>query len=383
MDYYDVLGVERNADAGEIKKAYRRLARQYHPDVNSGPEAEDKFKEVSVAYEVLSDPEKRRVYDRGGNPMGQGAGAGGFGGQGGFFFDDIMDAFFGGGQRRGPRSRSRRGQDALLRMRLTLAEAVFGVEREITVDTAVACTICEGRGSAAGSEPETCPTCHGQGEVQHVQRSMLGDIRTARPCPTCQGFGSVITDKCDECGGDGRVRSRRTLSVKVPAGVDHGTRIQLSGEGEVGPGGGPPGDLYVELHVEEHEVFSREGDTLLCQLTVPMTSAALGTEVELPTLEADLGVSDPEFETAVPLKIKPGTQPGETIRVGGRGVPRLRGTGRGDLLVRIDVRTPTRLDDEQRTLIEQLAEIRGDAVQGAAEPSKGVFGRFRSAFKGT
>lgn len=382
MDYYDVLGVERNADASEIKKAYRRLARQYHPDVNSGPEAEDKFKEVSVAYEVLSDPEKRRVYDRGGNPMGQGGASGGFGQ--GFFFDDIMDAFFGGGQqRRGPRSRTRRGQDALLRMRLTLAEAVFGVEREITVDTAVACSVCEGRGSAAGSEPATCPTCQGHGDVQHVQRSLLGDIRTSRPCPTCQGFGSVIADKCDECGGDGRVRSRRTMTVKVPAGVDHGTRIQLSGEGEVGPGGGPTGDLYVELHVAEHEVFSRDGDTLLCELTVPMTSAALGTEIELPTLEADLEVSDPEFQTSVSLTVKPGTQAGETIRVGGRGVPRLRGTGRGDLIVRIDVQTPTRLDDEQRALLEQLADLRGDAVLGTAEPHKGVFGRFRSAFKGS
>ena len=375
MDYYEVLGVARDADAAQIKKAYRRLAREFHPDVNSSEGAEEKFKEVSVAYEVLSDPEKRQIYDRGGNPLGNQAGGGGYGQ--GFFFDDIMDAFF-GGQRRGPRSRTRRGQDALLRIKLTLAQAAFGVERDINVDTAVTCEECSGTGAEAGAQPTICTTCQGHGDVQHVQRSLLGDIRTSRPCPMCSGFGTVISNPCAECKGDGRVRSRRKLTVKVPAGVDHGTRIQLSGEGEVGPGGGPPGDIYVEVGVEEHEVFSREGNTLLCTVQVPMTAAALGTLIELPTLESE--VKD-EIPKTVELKIKPGTQSGEKVRLGGYGVPLLRGPGRGDLLVTVLVTTPTKLDDEQRELLEKLAEIRDEPHVQVADNSRGMFDRLRDAFK--
>ncbi|MGH3424970.1 MAG: molecular chaperone DnaJ [Nocardioidaceae bacterium] len=377
-DYYEILGIERNASPEEIKKAYRRKARQLHPDVNPDPATQEQFKAVTAAYEVLSDPEKRSHYDRGGDPFSTGGGAGGFGQ--GFSFNDIMDAFFGQGAQRGPRTRSRRGQDALIRLSVELAEAAFGTTRELKVDTAVQCTTCHGSGASHGSEAVTCGTCHGRGEVQHVQRSFLGDIRTSRPCPTCQGYGSVIPDPCPECAGDGRVRSRRNLSIKVPAGVDHGTRIQLAGEGEVGPGGGPAGDLYVEVHVERHELFTREDDDLVCDVTVPMTAAALGTQVDLPTLEADTGADD--VEPTLPLEIQPGTQSGEQLVVRGRGVPRLRGSGRGDLRVRVVVETPTRLDDAQREALQNLAELR-DEERGEGEfssPHRGMFGRIKDAF---
>lgn len=383
-DYYDLLGVSRDAGADELKKAYRRLARQLHPDVNDAPDAADRFKEVTTAYEVLSDPQKRAVYDRGGNPMGGGGGAG-FGQ--GFSFDDIMDAFFGGagGSQRGPRPRTQRGQDALLRLRIELAEAAFGVTRELAVDTAVVCTTCEGSGAAEGSSPVTCTTCHGHGEVQHVQRSLLGDIRTARTCPTCQGFGSVITDPCAECGGDGRVRRRRSLTVTIPAGVDQGTRIQLQGEGEVGHGGGPAGDLYVEIDVAKHPVFARQGDQLVCQVTVPMTAAALGTHLDLPTLESDLTADELGHEPAptFAVDVQAGTQSGDTITLRGEGVPRLRGPGRGDLHVQVVVETPSRLDDEQRALLQQLATLRDEERPEARLGShhKGVFGRIKEAFR--
>ena len=260
QDLYDLLGVDRNADGDAIKKAYRKLARQLHPDVNPDPESQERFKHVSAAYEVLSDPQKRAAYDRGGDPFG----GGGFGGQGaGFSFTDIMDAFFGGtaggAQSRGPRPRVRRGQDALIRLEVDLAEAAFGVARELKVDTAVRCTTCGGEGAAPGSHPVPCETCHGQGEVAHVQRSFLGEIRTLRPCPACRGYGSVIPDPCRDCAGEGRVRSRRTLTVKIPAGVDNGTRVQLSEQGEVGPGGGPAGDLYVEIQVAPPHTYNLQG----------------------------------------------------------------------------------------------------------------------------
>ncbi|MBA2738761.1 MAG: molecular chaperone DnaJ [Actinomycetota bacterium] len=378
-DYYGTLGVDQDASPEQIKKAYRRLARQLHPDVNPDPETQDRFKEVSAAYEVLSDPAKRNLYDRGGDPLGAG-GEAGFGA--GFTFTDIMDAFFGqqGGGQRGPRSRMRRGQDALIRLEVELAEAAFGTTQELTVDTAVTCTRCAGSGAAAGSEPVGCETCRGRGEVTQVQRSFLGEVRTARTCPTCRGFGTVIPDPCPECSGDGRVRSRRTITVKVPSGVDAGTRIQLTGQGEVGPGGGPAGDLYVEVDVAQHQTFSRRGDDLLCDVHVPMTAAALGTVVDLPTLEADTGTAD--VERSVPLEVRAGTQSGESIAVRGRGVPRLRGTGRGDLVVRVVVDTPTRLDEEQSDLLTQLAELRDEQrPTGHFVPShKGVFGRLRDAF---
>ncbi len=383
QDLYALLGVARDADADTIKKAYRRLARQLHPDVNPDPETQERFKVVSQAYEVLSDPQKRAAYDRGGNPFGSGAD---FGQGAGFSFTDIMDAFFGGqpgaAQGRGPRSRVRRGQDALIRLEIELAEAAFGVSREIKVDTAVLCTTCHGDGAAAGSEPVPCETCRGQGEVAHVQRSFLGEIRTLRPCAACRGFGVIISDPCRECSGDGRVRSRRTLTVKIPAGVDNGTRVQLSDQGEVGPGGGPAGDLYVEIHVAAHPTFTRHGNDLHCQVALPMTAAALGTTLTLPTLEADVDQgAGSGVETSFELEIRPGTQSGTEQVLRGRGVPGLRG-GRGDLIVSIGVETPTKLDPQQEELLSQLAAIRGEETPtGQVQPgSKSVFGRLRDAF---
>jgi molecular chaperone DnaJ len=384
-DLYDLLGVARDADADAIKKAYRRLARQLHPDVNSDPAAQEQFKQVTAAYEILSDPQKRAAYDRGGDPFG-----GGFGGQGaGFSFTDIMDAFFGGaaggGGTRGPRQRTRRGQDALIRLEVDLAEAAFGVARELKVDTAIRCTTCGGDGAAPGSEPVTCDTCHGHGEIAQVQRSFLGEIRTLRPCPACRGFGSVIPDPCRECAGDGRVRSRRTLTVKIPAGVDTGTRVQLSEQGEVGPGGGPPGDLYVEILVAQHPTFTRHGNDLHCTVVVPMTAAALGTVLTLPTLEADLvgadGAGDSGLQTSFQLDVEPGTQSGAETVVRGQGVPGLRG-GRGDLIVTVSVETPHRLDPRQEELLRELAAIRGEEKPtGNVRPTqKSVFGRLRDAF---
>ena len=390
QDLYETLGVSRDADNDAIKKAYRRLARQLHPDVNPDPETQERFKDVTRAYEVLSDPEKRRMYDLGGDPFG--GGAGGFGAGQGFSFTDIMDAFFGGqgaggaaGAGRGPRPRMRRGQDALIRLEVDLAEAAFGTTRELKVDTAVLCTVCHGDGAAPGSSPVTCETCQGRGEVHHVQRSFLGEIRTMRPCAACRGYGSIIPEPCRECSGDGRVRSRRTLTVKIPAGVDTGTRVQLAEQGEVGPGGGPAGDLYVEIHVADHPVFVRQGSDLICNVTVPMTAAALGTSIELPTLEADLvpeSSTDTDVETTVTLDIRAGTQSGSEVILNGRGVPSLRGTGRGDIVVRIIVETPTRLDERQEELLRELAALRDEeSPDGQVQAGhKSVFDRLRDAF---
>ncbi|WP_166354993.1 molecular chaperone DnaJ [Phytoactinopolyspora limicola] len=371
-DYYEVLGVPRDASTDEIKKAYRKLARQLHPDVNPDPEVQERFKQVTSAYEVLADPKKREMYDLGGDPLSAGGGAGGGFGQG-FSFTDIMDAFFGGTASRGPRSRVRRGQDALVRLKVELHEAVFGATKELQVDTAVVCTVCSGAGTASGGQLVTCATCGGQGELKQVQRSFMGQVMTARPCPQCHGFGTTNPNPCVECGGDGRVRTRRSLTIKIPAGVDNGTRIQLAGHGEVGPGGGPAGDLYVEIAIVPHPVFTREGDDLHCTLQLPMTAAALGTAVELETLDG------PEV-----IEVSPGVQHGERIRLGARGVPKLRGTGRGDLFVHVDVQTPTKLDARQEELLRELAKLRGE--ESVAGPGKvagqgNLFSRIRDAFK--
>lgn len=367
-DYYDVLGVGRDATDDQLKRAYRKLARELHPDVNPDPEAQERFKAVTVAYEVLTDPQKRQIVDLGGDPLaGAGAGApggfaGGFGGLG-----DIMDAFFGGGGSRGPRSRIRQGADALIRIEADLAETVFGTTRELTIDTAVACSSCAGEGTASGTHPHTCDTCHGEGQVQQVQRSFLGQVMTTRSCPRCQGLGSVITTPCQQCGGDGRVRARRTLTVKIPAGIEGGMRIRLSGEGEVGPGAGPPGDLFVEVLERAHEVFTRDGDDLRCELSLPMTAAALGTTVKLETLDGE-----------EQLDIVAGTQPHQVLTLRARGVPHLRGTGRGDLHVHLDVKVPTRLDAEQEELLRTLATLRNEERPSATgRHSGGLFGRRR------
>lgn len=372
-DYYEVLGVRRDATPEEIKKAFRRLARELHPDVNPDPKTQDRFKEINAAYEVLSDPQKRQMYDLGGDPLG-GAGAGPGGGFGaGFGFSDIMDAFFGQASQRGPRSRTRRGQDAMIRIEVQLEEAAFGTTREIQVDTAVTCNTCNGEGAAPGTTAQTCDMCRGRGEVSQVTRSFLGQVMTSRPCPQCQGFGTVVPNPCPECAGDGRVRARRTLTVKIPAGVDSGTRIQLAGEGEVGPGGGPAGDLYVEIAEVPHPTFQRRGDDLHCTVTIPMTAAALGTKVPLETLD---GVAE--------IDIRPGTQSGQSIPLHGRGVTHLRGGGRGDLLVHVEVQTPTKLDPEQEELLRRLAKLRAEErPQGQFSPGQqGLFSRLKDAFNG-
>jgi molecular chaperone DnaJ len=371
-DYYGILGVRRDATPDEIKRAYRRLAREYHPDVNGDPGAQERFKEISAAYEVLSDPAKRELVDLGGDPLAPAGGGGPGAGAGGPFvgFQDIMDAFFGASGARGPRPRVRPGADAILRLDLDLHETAFGIEAPITVDTAVVCTTCSGAGTAAGTHPATCDICGGRGEVQSVQRTFLGQVVSTRPCANCQGFGTTIPHPCTTCGGDGRVRTRRTMTVKIPAGVEDGMRIRLAQQGEVGPGGGPPGDLYVEIHERPHDVYSRRGDDLQCRVTVPMTAAALGTRLTIKTLDGEEN-----------LDVRPGTQPGSTLRIRGKGVPHLRGTGRGDLFVHLDVRTPTKLDLDQERALREFAKMRGEEV---AELSKqgGFFSRMRDAFNG-
>src|SRR6059058_5810038 len=264
-DYYGVLGLTHGASDSDIKRAYRRMARDLHPDVNPDPEAKERFQEVTRAYEALTDPEKRRIVDLGGDPFdtGGGGGAGGFGGAGFGGLGDIMDAFFGGAATRGPRSRTRAGRDALIPIELELDETVFGVTKDITVDTAVLCDSCTGAGTAPGTHATTCTTCAGRGEVQSVQRGLLGQVVSSRTCPTCAGTGQVIPEPCPQCGGDGRVRARRTIPVKIPAGVEDGMRIRLTGHGEVGPGGGPAGDLYVEVHERPPGVHPRRGGPAL------------------------------------------------------------------------------------------------------------------------
>jgi molecular chaperone DnaJ len=372
-DYYAVLGVRRDATSEEIKRAYRKLARDLHPDVNPDPAAQEKFKEVTAAYEVLSDPQKREVVDLGGDPLapaGGAAGANPFAGFGGL--GDIMDAFFGAASSRGPRSRIRQGADALIRLDLELAETAFGTTKDLTVDTAVVCETCTGAGTAPGTHPASCDTCRGRGEVQSVQRSFLGQVMTTRPCPTCAGTGTVIPHPCPSCGGDGRVRARRTISVKIPAGVEDGMRIRLSGHGEVGPGGGPAGDLYVEVNELPHDIFTRDGDDLHCRVSLPMTSAALGASLTLVTLDGDEQV-----------EIRPGTQPGVIVTLRARGIPHLRGVGRGDLHVHVEVKTPTRLDVEQERLLRELARLRGEEQPVSTKASGGgLFSRMRDAFNG-
>ena len=365
-DLYETLGVDRDASFDDIKKAYRKLARSYHPDVNPDPEMAEKFKEITAAYEVLSDPDKRQNYDVGGN------GFGGFN-NGGFGFSDIMDAFFGGGQQRGPRPRNRPGQDALIRVEVDLMEATFGCERDLNVETAITCNKCNGTGCANNSKPRTCDICKGRGETQQVARSILGQVMTSRPCASCQGFGSVISDPCGECAGDGRVRARKSIPIKIPAGVETGNRIQLSGQGEVGPGGGAAGDLYVEIIELPHDFIIREESNLHISISIPVTSAAVGTKVVIDTLDGKQEV-----------EIKEGTQSGSTIVLRGLGVTRLRGSGRGDLIVHIQVLTPTKLNKEQSDLFKKIASIRNeglDKVKINTNEEQGFFDKVKRAFR--
>jgi molecular chaperone DnaJ len=365
-DHYDVLGVSRDASTEEIKKAYRRLARELHPDVNPGADASERFKAVTHAYDVLSDPEQRQRYDLG-DTGGFGAGAGaGFSG-----FGDIFDQFFGGGAQRGPRSRRERGQDALLRVEIDLEEVIFGTHRDLEVDTAVLCQTCNGSCCQPGTSPVTCDVCGGSGQIQRTVRSLLGNVVTAAPCGTCRGYGTVIPAPCITCQGQGRVRARRTVPVDIPAGVDTGLRLQMPGSGEVGQAGGPNGDLYLEIKVRGNDDFSRNGDDLLCTLDVPMTDAILGAEATIPALDGDVDV-----------EVRAGVQSGEVITVKGRGITKLRGSGRGDLRIGIQVVTPTKLDHKERDLIEKFARGRKQHGPQLAHFHQGLFSKLRDRFIG-
>lgn len=363
-DHYETLGVSREASLEEIKKSYRRLARQLHPDVNPSEEAAEKFKEVTHAYDVLSDPEQRQRYDMGG---GQPGGMGGFG--------DIFETFFGGGGfgggSRGPRSRQERGEDALIRVDVKLEEVIFGVQRDISVNTAVLCGTCEGTGCQPGTHPVGCDVCRGQGQVQREVRSLFGNVVTMHPCGSCQGYGTIIETPCTQCAGKGRVRERRSMKVDIPSGIDTGTRMQMRGGGEVGPFGGPNGDLFIEFRVEHDDTFSRDGNDLLSTMRVSMTDAILGTDVELDSLDGKVKVEVPA-----------GTQPGDLLTVKGRGIQGLRATSRGDLKIAMQVVTPTKLSGKERTLIEQLAKLRSDDPPHFGEFKQSFFGKLRDRFFG-
>jgi molecular chaperone DnaJ len=369
-DHYEVLGVARDASPDEIKKAYRRLARELHPDVNPGEDASERFKLVTHAYDVLSDPEQRQRYDMGGDSAGGFGGAAGFGG-----FSDIFETFFGGGAGGGgragrPRSRRERGQDALVRVTLELGDVVFGVHRDIEVDTAVLCDTCQGSCCQPGTQPVTCDVCHGAGNVQRTVRSLLGNVVTSQPCNVCQGYGTTIPYPCTTCQGQGRVRARRTVSLDIPAGVETGLRLQLPGSGEVGPAGGPNGDLYLEVTVAPHDVFSREGDDLLATLEVSMPDAVLGATTTIDSLDGP-----------VDLELRPGVQSGDVLTIKGRGITPLRGSTRGDLRVGVHVVTPTRLDAKERALIEELKKRTKSPAPQLAEFHQGLFAKLRDRFR--
>jgi molecular chaperone DnaJ len=344
-DYYEVLGVVRGASEQEIKSAYRKLAMQFHPDRNpNNPSAEEKFKEASEAYAVLADSEKRALYDRYGH-AGVGAAGAGVGFDATVFqdFSDIFGDFFGFGDLFGQgsrrRSRAQRGADLREDTTLEFEEAVFGTETQVTVRRHETCEECHGSGAAAGKAPVTCRSCGGRGQVRYQQ----GFFSVARTCPTCQGAGSVITDPCPKCKGEGRVLRQRTVDAKVPAGVEDGTRIRFAGLGEAGMFGGPAGDLYVVLHVKEHAFFERQGNDLHCVIPISFPQAALGTEIQVPTLEGEHT-----------LKVPEGTQSGTTLRIRNKGVPELNGHGRGDLFVEVRVQTPSKLNKRQRELLQEM-----------------------------
>lgn len=368
-DYYEVLGVGKDASADDVKKAYRKLARQYHPDVNKEADAEEKFKEVKEAYDVLSDDQKRATYDRYGHVdpnqgMG-GAGGADFGG-----FGDIFDMFFGGGGRQRDPNAPQRGNDLQYTMTIDFKEAVFGKETEITIPRTENCDTCHGSGAKPGTSPKTCTTCHGSGQQEVVQNTPFGRIANRRVCQTCRGTGKIITDKCNTCHGEGRVKKQRRIKVNIPAGVDDGSQIRISGEGESGVKGGPSGDLYIVLRVKSHEFFDREGDDIYCEVPINFVQAALGDEIEIPTLNE-----------RVKLKIPAGTQTGTYFRLKGKGVPKLRGIGSGDQHIKVTVVTPTKLSDEQKELLRQFGGLNTPA-SGNDEHHESIFNKMKKAIRG-
>lgn len=353
-DYYEVLGVGRDADEQTLKTAYRKLAHKYHPDKNEGSkEAEERFKEASEAYSVLSDPDKRARYDRFGHANGQGFEDFGFGGAASIndIFGDIFGEMFGGGPGRRQRGRAR-GSDLRYHLELSFEDAAFGTTARITIPRPRACEVCKGSGAKPGTSPRTCPTCGGAGEIRLTQ----GFFSIARTCHQCQGTGRVVVDKCQSCGGAGATREQATVEVKVPAGVDTGTRLKLSGEGEPAPtAGGIPGDLYVVVQVREHAIFKREETEVLCEIPISFTQAALGAQIDVPTLDGP-----------TKLRVPAGTQSGKMFRLKGKGIPALQGGGRGDQHVRVLVETPTHLTKEQRDLLERFAALSGEETNPQA-----------------
>jgi molecular chaperone DnaJ len=367
-DYYEVLGVRRDSDEAALKKAYRRLALQHHPDRNpDDPEAEERFKEASEAYAVLSDSDKRRAYDRFGfEGVGAAGGTGGseFGDLGGFtdLFNDLFGDLFGqraGGRRRG---RGQRGADLRYNLEVELAQVVTGLEPKLSIPKMRPCATCEGSGQRPGTEPERCARCRGTGQVVFQQ----GFFRISRPCDACGGEGEVVRDRCTDCRGAGRIEGHQSIQVRIPPGVDDGARLRLSGEGEAGIAGGPPGDLYVVISIKPHPMFVRDGAELHCEVPVQFVKAALGAEIEVPTLDGK-----------VTMRIAEGTQSGTVLRLRGKGVPTLRQTTRGDQLVRIFVEVPTKLTDSQRQLLEQFADETGAEVSPA---TKGFVDKLRDLF---
>jgi molecular chaperone DnaJ len=355
-DFYEILGVERGAPDAEIKRAFRKLAQQWHPDVNTDPAAQERFKEINEAYQVLSDPQRRQSYDMFGRAgvSGAGGGDGGFGAAGFGGFSDIFDAFFGGstaGQAR--RARPTTGSDLRYDLRITFEEAVLGVEKEIEFPVLGRCDTCGGSGAKAGSTPVQCTQCNGRGEVRSVRQTMLGQMVNVAPCPRCHGEGRTIESPCDACHGEGRTERRRSLRVSIPAGIDEGHQVRLSNEGEVGPRGGAPGSLYVAVHVAAHPSLTREGTELFFEAELSIAQAALGTKLHVPTVDGE----------AAEVDIKAGTQPGTEIRLRGRGVPHLRRPStRGDLHIIANVIVPTKLSKHQRELLEAFAKESGDTV---------------------
>ncbi len=371
-DFYEVLGVSRDASERDIKKAYKRLAMKFHPDRNQGDEsAADKFKEVKEAYEILTDPQKKAAYDQYGHAAFEqgGMGGGGFGGGGADFgdiFGDVFGDIFGGGRRGGGHARAQRGADLRYNMELTLEEAVRGVSKEIEVPTLVHCDSCDGSGAKKGTSAETCGTCHGHGQVQMRQ----GFFAVQQTCPTCHGKGKIIKDPCNVCHGQGRKQKTKTLNVKIPAGVDTGDRIRLSGEGEAGEMGAPAGDLYVQVHVKDHHIFERDGNNLYCEVPVSFAMAALGGEVEVPTLDG-----------RVNLKVPSETQTGRMFRMRGKGVKGVRGGGIGDLIVKLVVETPVNLSSRQKDLLKEFEESCGGEAATKHKPkSEGFFNGVKKFF---
>ena len=367
-DYYEVLGLQKGASKEEIKRAYKKLSKKYHPDINKEPDADEKFKEIAEAYEVLSDEQKKAQYDQFGHAgMGQGAGFGGadFGGFGGF--EDIFSSFFGGGARRDPNA-PRKGDDLQYQMNVSFEEAVFGVEKEISVKKEVTCDTCNGSGAKPGTKVNTCQTCHGRGQVHVEQNTPFGRVRTERTCPDCGGTGKTFEEKCHDCHGTGRVVKTVKIKVNVPAGVDNGQQIRLSGQGEPGINGGPQGDLYVVFRVMPSDKFEREGDDLFYKLDLTIAQAALGDEIEVPTLTGK-----------VVLTIPAGTQTGKRFRLRDKGVKNVHGYGQGDLYVTVNVKTPVKMTNRQAELLREFAEIDGTDI---TEQPSNFFDKTKRFFKG-